>query len=171
MNQPRRLPATAVNPSDIRHLAVEVQRDVPTPDDVAAWHRLKPREVMRQLHVNDPRVVAAARVELEQRGVTGSLVEVARLATDPDPQVRKSLAESLPSLAGVDAKPWLLELSYDDDPQVRATAVTLMATSGDLELLKRWSKSRARTPTTTPAQAAKALPPRARTRESEPRTE
>jgi hypothetical protein len=166
VNQPRRLPSTAVNPSNIRHLAVEVRGDVPTPNDVAAWHRLKPREVMRQLHVNDPRVVAAARVELEHRGVTGSLVEVARLATDPDPQVRKSLAEALPSLAGVDAKPWLLELSYDDDPQVRATAVTLMATSGDLELLKRLEQiSREDPDDYTRAQAAKALPPRARSRE------
>jgi hypothetical protein len=150
----------------MRHLTVSVEPGMPTPDDAAAWHRLKPRDVMRQLHVNDPRVVAAARTELEHRGVTGSQVEVARLATDPDPKVRKALAESLPSLAGIDAKPWLLELSYDDDPQVRATAVTLMATSGDLELLKRLEQiSRDDPDDYTRAQATKALPPRARSRD------
>ena len=40
---------------------------------------------------------------------------LARRATDPDPKVRRELAESLPSLPGIDAKPWLLELSYDEN--------------------------------------------------------
>jgi HEAT repeat protein len=62
---------------------------------------------------------------------------LARRATDPDPKVRWRLAESLPSIPGVDAKPWLLELSYDENSQVRATAITLMATSGDLDLMRR----------------------------------
>jgi hypothetical protein len=64
-------------------------------------------------------------------------------------------------LPGIDAKPWLLELSYDEDSEVRGAAVTLMATSGDLELLKRVEQiSRDDTDDHTRAQAAKALPPR-----------
>jgi HEAT repeat protein len=109
----------------------------PRSDDTAAWRQLEPRDVMRRLHVSDPQVVLAARVELERRGISGPLVDLARRATDPDPNVRKQFAESLPSMPGIDAKPWLLELSYDENSQVRATAVGLMATSGDLELIRR----------------------------------
>ena len=89
----------------------------------------------------------------------GPLIELARRAGDPDPAVRRQFAESLPTLDGVDARPWLLELSYDDDPQVRAAAVTLMATSGDLELLKRVRQVSLDDPDDhTRAQAEKALP-------------
>jgi hypothetical protein len=98
-------------------------------------------------------------VELDRRGVKGPLVEVARRAADPNPTVRLQLAESLPTLNGVDARPWLLELSYDDDAAVRAAAVTLMATSGDLDLLKRVQQVSLDDPDDhTRAQAEKALP-------------
>lgn len=163
-NQPRRLPPQHVGDDDSpKPLTAEAnpRLDSPSPDDSAAWHQLQPREVMRRLHVSDPKVVTAARIELEHRGVTGSLIELARQATDPDPHVRRALAETLPSLPGIDAKPWLLELSYDEDPDVRVAAVTLMATSGDLELLKRVEQiSRDDADDHTRAQAAKALPPR-----------
>ena len=89
------------------------------------------------MHSSEPRLATAAVDELERRGVTGPLVELARRAGDPNPSVRRQFAESLPTLDGVDARPWLLELSYDEDAEVRAAAVTLMATSGDFELLKR----------------------------------
>jgi hypothetical protein len=126
---------------------------------LAAWHGLKVREVMHKLDEADPQVVAAARVELDRRGVKGPLVELARRAADPNPAVRLQLAESLPTLNGVDARPWLLELSYDDDAAVRAAAVTLMATSGDLDLLKRVQQVSLDDPDDhTRAQAEKALP-------------
>ena len=130
-------------------------------NDTAAWQKLQPRDVMSRLHVSDPQVVLAAREELERRGISGPLVDLARRATDPDPKVRRQLAESLPRLPGVDAKPWLLELSYDENAQVRATAVTLMATSGDLEMVHRLEQiSRDDPDDYTRAQAAKGLAPR-----------
>jgi len=87
------------------------------------------------------------------------LVELARRAADPNPAVRLELAESLPTFSGVDARPWLLELSYDDDPRVRTAAVTLMATSGDIDLLKRVQQVSLDDPDDhTRAQAEKALP-------------
>lgn len=135
----------------------------PMPDDSAGWQKLQPRDVMRSLHDPDPQIVLAARVELARRGITGALVDVARQATDPDPNVRRQFAESLPSLPGVDAKPWLMQLSYDDDPQVRATAVTLMATSGDLEMTHRLEQIAQDDPDDyVRAQAGKAVAPRRR---------
>jgi HEAT repeat protein len=58
-------------------------------------------------------------------------LELARQLFDPDPQIRKHLAELLPSLQSIDAAPWLLALCRDEDAEVRLIAVSLIATSGD----------------------------------------
>jgi hypothetical protein len=124
-----------------------------------SWRALELRDVTRMLRAPDPTLAAAAKEELQRRGIVGPLVYLARLAGDADPAVRRALVESLPTLSGVDARPWLIELSYDDDPRVRAAAVTLMATSGDLELLKRVKQVALEDPDDqTRGQAAKALP-------------
>jgi hypothetical protein len=125
----------------------------------ASWGALELRDVTRLLRAPDPTLAAAAKAELQRRGIVGPLVYLARLAGDADPAVRRAFVESLPTLSGVDARPWLIELSYDDDPRVRAAAVTLMATSGDLELLKRVEQVALEDPDDqTRGQAAKALP-------------
>ena len=164
-NRPARLPAASGNsrPTAVGLQARKQSVGGPRANDKAAWQQLPPRDVMRRLHVSDPQVVQAARLELERRGIKGSLVDLARRATDPDPKVRRELAEALPSIPGVDAKPWLVELSYDENAQVRATAVTLMATSGDLEMVQRLEQIARDDPDDyTRAQAAKALAPRSR---------
>jgi HEAT repeat protein len=53
----------------------------------------------------------------------------------PDVEVRKQLARELPGMTGVNAVPWLVQLSRDRDPQVRVAAITLMATTGEPSLL------------------------------------
>ena len=53
-----------------------------------------------------------------------------------DPAVRKELARALPELRSIDAAPWLMQLGKDADAEVRLTAITLMATSGDPLLLE-----------------------------------
>ena len=164
-NRPARLPSASGSsrPMELGLQARKQSLGGPPANDKAAWQQLPPRDVMQRLHVSDPQVVQAARVELERRGIKGSLVDLARRATDPDPKVRRELAESLPSMPGIDAKPWLVELSYDENAQVRATAVTLMATSGDLEMVRRLEQiSRDDPDDYTRAQAAKALAPRLR---------
>jgi hypothetical protein len=164
-NRPRRLPSAGGN-SRQAPMGLQSRNQAlggPMADDTAAWRQLPPRDVMRRLHMSDPQVVMAARVELGRRGISGPLVDLARRATDPDPKVRRQFAESLPSLPGIDAKPWLMELSYDENAQVRATAVTLMATSGDMELLRRLEQiSRDDPDDYIRAQAAKAEGPRPR---------
>ncbi len=117
--------------------------------------------MLHGLHSTDAATTVRVEAELRRRGVTGPLVDLARRAADPDPRVRRELAESLPELPGIDARPWLLEMSYDDDPKVRATAVTWMATSGDLELLRRVRQVSLDDPDDyTRSQAEKALPDR-----------
>ncbi|HEV3416613.1 MAG TPA: HEAT repeat domain-containing protein [Pirellulales bacterium] len=163
-NQPRRLPLNDGGSGSTRRLNAQIDKRKSAEllqtgaTGAAAWQRLELHEVMQVLLASDPQFQSAATAELQRRGLTGPLAELAHRAADPNPAVRQQLAESLPQLPGVDARPWLLELSYDDDPNVRATAVTLMATSGDLELLKRVQQISLDDPDDhTRAQAEKAL--------------
>jgi hypothetical protein len=90
--------------------------------------------LMRRLHTADE---AAAERELMRRGYTAIRLKVARQLTNPDPQVRRELAELLPQMSGLDARPWLLWLSEDADPGVRRAAAAILATSTDPKLLAR----------------------------------
>ncbi len=93
-------------------------------------------DLMRRLH-GDAAAERAARSELTARGFGQLEIELARRLTDDDPEVRRQLAEWLPRLPGVDARPWLMWLSEDTSPRVRMLAATLMSTSSDPALLER----------------------------------
>lgn len=93
-------------------------------------------DLMRQLRETDGQATRA-RTELIRRGFTEVDIELARRLFDPDPAVRKRMARSLPGLRSVDAAVWLLPLCRDPDADVRMTAVTLMATTGDPGLLEQ----------------------------------
>ncbi len=98
---------------------------------------LKVVELCAYLHDPTTPQARAARSELITRGLSVRQIDLGSKLTDPDPRVRCQHAELLPSLNDVDAKPWLLWLSKDTDAQVRLTAMTLMATSRDPEMLGR----------------------------------
>jgi HEAT repeat protein len=89
------------------------------------------------LQAQDPRDAAEARAELKRRGFADREVALARQLSDPDPHVRRRLVRLLPEIAGLDAVPWLVELSRDADADVRWTALTLLATTQDPALLRR----------------------------------
>jgi hypothetical protein len=93
-------------------------------------------ELMRRLHDGGAGAQDAQR-ELASRGFGPLEIELARRLTDDDPEVRRRLAEWLPRLPGIDARPWLLWLSEDSSPQVRLLAATLMSTTTDPALLER----------------------------------
>lgn len=88
-------------------------------------------------HSGDPRIVAAAVAHLRDAGCSDFEIELGRQATSNDAAQRRRLAETLPRLSGVDPKTWLVWLSYDEDSQVRLTAVTWMITTGEPMLLAR----------------------------------
>jgi len=62
---------------------------------------------------------------------------LAKCLSDPRPEVRRKLAETLPSMAGVDAGMWLRWLGRDENPDVRLAAVSVMATTRDPALLRQ----------------------------------
>ncbi len=126
-NEPRRLPdiqqATPEEPGHRGSTAVEL----PRPADIS--------QLADQLNDGDPQRATAARQRLGDLGWSAREIEVAKRARHPDPAVRRALAHTLPDVAGMDAAPWLLELSRDPDSDVRLEAMTLLATTGDPALV------------------------------------
>ena len=55
---------------------------------------------------------------------------------DPSAARRRELAETLPGLRSIDARRWLKLLAFDEDADVRLTAMTLLATTGDPALVR-----------------------------------
>jgi len=104
-------------------------------DGPAPWSAVETVEIMRRLHAEDDSLAAAAEVELRRRGFSPVHVELARQLFDPSVHVRRQLARLLPELGSVDAVPWLMRLSRDEDAGVRRVAITLLATTGDPTLL------------------------------------
>ena len=100
-------------------------------------HGRNASEVFALWHSPLPEKKAAAEMEFQRRQFNARQVEVGKGLTDPDAQVRRHWAETLPGLSGIDAKPWLLWLSNDADAGVRSAVLTIMATSGDLAMTKR----------------------------------
>jgi len=99
--------------------------------------RLEPVPLMQCLRAEDPRTARRAERELVRRGFTPVQLELAGRLTHPDPATRIELARMLPRLTTVNPVPWLLWLSEDKHPEVRLAAVSLMATTGDPDLLDR----------------------------------
>ena len=94
-------------------------------------------DLLHSICQSDQKEAAQARAELARRGFTEVHFDLAKRLFDADPAVRKQLARTLPELRSIDATPWLLHLSKDADSEVRLTAITLMATSGDPALLEQ----------------------------------
>ncbi len=94
-------------------------------------------DLMRLLHNSDARLSEGAEAELIHRQFSDVEVELGRRLTDADPVVRRKLVDTLPRIPGLNPKPWLLWLSEDSAAEVRRSALTLMATSSDRDLLRR----------------------------------
>jgi hypothetical protein len=92
---------------------------------------------MHALHSGDLELRARAEEELQRQGFEALQLELARQLTDPDPRVRRELAESLPAMPGIDAHVWLVWLSRDERAEVRLAAMTVMATTADPNVLRR----------------------------------
>lgn len=106
----------------------------------------EPSRLVDQLNDTNPDQEAAARKRLGDLGWSAKEIEVAKRLRHPNAAVRKALARSLPEVVGLDAAPWLLELSRDADPDVRLEAMTLLATTGDPALVETVRKLAAADP-------------------------
>lgn len=103
-------------------------------------------ELLADLRASDrPEIEEAIVRELERRNWNATLIAVARRYADSDWRVRRDLAEQLPRTQ-LDARPWLLLLSRDADPRVRAVAVGILSTGSDPELDRQMREQEANEP-------------------------
>ncbi len=137
-NEPRLL-------SGVRQASVEgpivpgsMTRDSPEPAEVA--------HLVTELNEQDPQRQAAACQRLADLGWSATEIQIFKQLRHSDAAVRQALVRSLPDVAGLDAAPWLVELSRDPDPDVRLEAMTLLATTGDPALLETVRKLAAADP-------------------------
>ncbi len=93
--------------------------------------------VIRALRAKSTAMAHSAQEELSRRGYQPLDIQLAWQLTNPDPQARVRFAEVLPELAGIDSRPWLLWLTYDQAPVVRRAAAGLLGTSNDPMLRQR----------------------------------
>jgi len=91
-------------------------------------------DLMRRLRSRDSTAAAQAETELVRRGFTETHLALARRLFDPDPDVRAGLPRLLLDLPNVNAAPWLMQLARDENADVRLSAISLLATTGDPEL-------------------------------------
>ncbi|MCG8585515.1 MAG: HEAT repeat domain-containing protein [Pirellulales bacterium] len=75
--------------------------------------------------------------ELRRRGFTDRDFLLAAKLADADPAVRARLARVLPRISSVAVSPWLWWLTEDANAQVRLTAISMLATSGNPEVRQR----------------------------------
>ncbi|HWB09137.1 MAG TPA: hypothetical protein VG826_07935 [Pirellulales bacterium] len=80
---------------------------------------------------------AQAAAELAERGFSPRQIEVGRHLVSRDAAERLRWVEVLPGIRGVDARFWLLRLSRDTNVHVRRSAVGLLATDRDPEVIRR----------------------------------
>jgi hypothetical protein len=98
--------------------------------------RLETMRLVERLH-GDEATAQHARRELARRGFTATELEIASRLTDPHPATRLRWLEALPGLPEIDARPWLLWLSRDASADIRLAALSIMATSGEPEMMRR----------------------------------
>ena len=149
-NEPARLPEPSTDQADA---AVETDEELeaaamtlhqhsgpPSGDETEEEAGDEAAAVLRwmfALRANDPSRRHRAEEELRALGFEALQLELALQLTDPNPNVRRELAESLPSMPGIDARGWLVWLSRDQNADVRLAAMSVMATTGDPTVLRR----------------------------------
>lgn len=118
----------------------DAKTDPPQDDPAQVARRqmrvLDPMLLFAQLN-ESPQVAAAAAAELDSRGFSSRQIETGKHLASPDAAERLRWAEALPGIRGIDARNWLLRLSRDVNLQVRRTAVGLLATDHDPEVMGR----------------------------------
>lgn len=106
-------------------------------DSVAKAPGVSSDVLMRRVATGSPQEAAEARNELAGRGMGARQLELLDRLRDPNPSVRRELAQSLPAERGIDVSAWLLILADDPSGDVRLAALSLLATAGNPDLRER----------------------------------
>jgi hypothetical protein len=142
------LPADAA-PLTIANNGPSTAIDVPTPVAVggaetastdsdldASLSSLATRSLLARWLAADATSALELERELARRGFGRLPAELVEQLLSPDVEARRSLVADLLAQPGVDARPWLVLLAGDEAAEVRLSAVSVMATSNDPQLIE-----------------------------------
>lgn len=126
----------AADAGEVVAAAYTVRRSAdPSGEANAELRNMEPQKLFTLL--NDRESSRASEIELDRRGYSARQIEISKHLTSPDAEERLRWTELLPGIRGIDARFWLLRLSDDVNLQVRRTAVGLLATDVDPEVMRR----------------------------------
>lgn len=125
------------SPPEVASVSQPVAEPPRVVTSATVWRQRTTLDVMKRLQSNDVVEASQAMEEFRRRGFGENHLRLVEQLVSPVPQVRRQLAQSLPRFSNLDARPWLIWLSQDDDPEVRLAAVALMAANNDMEIRKR----------------------------------
>ena len=133
-------PATALQQNSISAANEAARLSPESPQNAPAGKPAEPLDIFQlivQLRSGDTGRSRRAEEELAGSHYPPEQRQLAYRLAHADPQVRARWTAALPSITNLDARPWLLWLARDDDPQVRRVAITLLLTSSDPLLTKQ----------------------------------
>ena len=98
---------------------------------------LKVEQVIYRLGDKHVGMAKSAERELKRRGFRPAEIAIARRLADSDAMSRRMLVDQLPSIPGIDARPWLLQLASDEEADVRLAALSSLASLNDPTVTQR----------------------------------
>ena len=98
---------------------------------------VKEDELIPLLHDDDVETQHLCEAVLRSRGLSDAHVELARLISDPSPTARLRVLDRLGRTADLDPSAWLMRLSQDPSPAIRAAAVRAAASYAKVDLAER----------------------------------
>jgi HEAT repeat protein len=112
-------------------------------------------DLLPVLHDSDPEVRRLAELALRSRGLEEGHLRLARLISDPSPGERLQVVDHLDRTSGLEPGVWLLRLSHDAVPAVRAAAVRAACCRPQVNLQERMRKIARDDPSPTVRQLAR----------------
>lgn len=95
-------------------------------DDLRGWSEV---DLMKALQSSDRFIAASAAKELKKKGYRDVHINAAQRLFDADPLERRRLVDELPSIRGIDPRPWLEQLARDENEAVRNAAEATLQTA------------------------------------------
>ena len=93
--------------------------------------------VLKRLYDPEPGIPELAEIVLKTRGLTTEQISLGRMIFHPKPELRASVIPLLRDRTDIDPVVWLLQLSRDEEPSVRAGAVDALAGRPSPEVRRR----------------------------------
>lgn len=130
------VPDVAPRPDDAITPVVVAPGEEQSVDADAAPASLDTRTLLTRWLVADATAALELERELARRGFGRLPTSMVEQLLSPDAASRRSLVADLLAQPGVDARPWLILLSRDEEADVRLAAISTMATSNDPQLIE-----------------------------------